>query len=83
MNSPAPNDDVRVKARHCARRSAAAGIALLGMCLWTCAPAGDSPAVPETAQQKAGYSAGFEFGERLARLRDQGSEVELEAVSGA
>jgi len=80
MNKPAANDDTRVKNRHCARRNAAAGIALLGMCLWTCAPAGDSPAVPDTVQQKAGYSAGFEFGDRLARLRDQGSEVELEAV---
>jgi len=80
MKIPAPIDDPRVKARLCARRNASAGIALLGMCLWTCAPAGDSPAAPETAQQKAGYSAGFEFGDRLARLRDQGSEVELEAV---
>jgi len=80
MNKPAPNDDPRVKVRHCARRKASAGIALLCMCLWTCAPAGDSPAVPDTAQQKAGYSAGFEFGDRLVRLRDQGSKVELEAV---
>jgi FKBP-type peptidyl-prolyl cis-trans isomerase FklB len=80
MNEPAPNDGSRVTSRHCARRNASAVIALLGMCLWTCAPAGDNPAVPDTAQQKAGYSAGFEFGDRLARLRNQGSEVELEAV---
>jgi FKBP-type peptidyl-prolyl cis-trans isomerase FklB len=57
-----------------------AGSALLGLCLWTGASAGDNPAAPETAQAKAGYSAGYEFGDRLARLRAQGSEVELEAV---
>ena len=56
------------------------GSTLLGLCLWTCASAGDASAALETAQAKAGYSAGYEFGDRLARLRGQGSEVELEAV---
>lgn len=80
MKKPAPNDEPRVKARHCARRNTSAGIALLGMCLWTCAPAGDTPVELDTTQEQAGYSAGFEFGGRLARLKDQGREVDLEAV---
>jgi FKBP-type peptidyl-prolyl cis-trans isomerase len=54
--------------------------ALLALCLWTCAAAGDAPAGLDTVEEKAGYSAGFEFGDRLARLRSQGKEVELEAV---
>ena len=57
-----------------------AGSALLALCLCTGTSAGDNLVALETAQAKAGYSAGYEFGDRLTKLRAQGREVELEAV---
>jgi FKBP-type peptidyl-prolyl cis-trans isomerase FklB len=63
-----------------ARTGIRAGIALLGLGLCAVTVAGNAPATPDTPPAKAGYSAGYEFGERLAGLKAQGSAVELEAV---
>jgi len=57
-----------------------AGIALLGLSLCAVAVAGNASATLDTPPAKTGYSAGYEFGERLAGLKAQGSAVELEAV---
>jgi FKBP-type peptidyl-prolyl cis-trans isomerase FklB len=70
----------RVTPRPRTGRGFRAGIALLGLCLCAGVTAGDAPAALDTPQAKAGYSAGYEFGDRLAGLKKQGSSVELEAV---
>jgi FKBP-type peptidyl-prolyl cis-trans isomerase len=51
------------------------------VCLCTSAASSDTPATLDTPQAKAGYSAGYEFGGRLAGMSRQGSNaIELEAV---
>jgi FKBP-type peptidyl-prolyl cis-trans isomerase len=57
-----------------------AGIALLGLCLGAGVQAGDTSAEMDRVQTRAGYSAGYAFGDQLARLQDQKPGVELEAV---
>jgi len=70
----------RVTGRGPTRSGVAAGIALLGVCLYTSAAASDTPAMLDTPQAKAGYSAGYEFGGRLAGMSKQDNAIELEAV---
>jgi FKBP-type peptidyl-prolyl cis-trans isomerase FklB len=55
-------------------------VILLGISLGTAARGGDTPPEQDSLQARAGYSAGYVFGGRLADLQRQGPGVELEAV---
>ena len=56
------------------------GIALVAMYLCTGAGATATATGLHSAEEKASYSAGYEFGGYLAGLKRQGTGVELEAV---
>lgn len=53
---------------------------LSGMCLGSAVHAGDTAAKAESVKSRAGYSAGYAFGDRLVDLQRQDPEIELESV---
>ncbi len=72
--------DCAPRSQQCATRALRAGIVLLGVVINASAQADDTAARQDTAQTRAGYSAGYAFGGQLAELQRQRPEVELEAV---
>ena len=65
----------------CSRRLVSSvGIAVFVTALAGSVHAGDAPAKQDGVKSRAGYSAGYEFGTRLARLKNQAPGFELEAV---
>ncbi|MGB5540462.1 MAG: FKBP-type peptidyl-prolyl cis-trans isomerase [Gammaproteobacteria bacterium] len=75
-----PYCDPASRSRYLGRRTRCAVITLFGMCLATGLQASDTPAQTGSLSSRAGYSAGYAFGGRLAELQRQDPGVELEAV---